>query len=161
VNRPIQDSRFKTQDSRFKIQNSRFKNLKPDTDTITKGAKMTYAHAQNVYTRTKVNTSATPLELVIMLYDGAIEYLQKAAYHINEGGISQKIDSLSRARAIIEELLASLNKEIGGEVAENLESLYLFMLMELTKANATNDIKKIHEVKFILSELRDAWRSIR
>ena len=122
---------------------------------------MTLAYARNAYTRTRVNTSATPLDLVIMLYDGAIEYLQKAAYHISEGETAKKIDCLSRSRAIIEELIASLDMERGGEVAENLESLYLYMLLELTKANAANDIKKIEHIKFILSELRDAWRSIR
>lgn len=122
---------------------------------------MTLAHAQNAYTRTKVNTSATPLELVIMLYDRAIEDLQRAVYYINEGRNPQKIEYLSRVRAIIEELLSSLDREIGGEVAENLESLYLYILIELTKANAYNDIGKIHNIKFILSELRDAWRSIR
>ncbi len=122
---------------------------------------MTLAYAQNAYTKTKVNTSAAPLDLVIMLYDGAIEYLQSAVYHINEGRNLQKIEYLSRTRAIIEELLASLDMETGGEVGENLESLYLYILMELTKANAANDIKKLGEIKFILSELRDAWRSIR
>ena len=122
---------------------------------------MTYAYAQNAYTKTKVNTSATPLELVIMLYDGAIEYLQRAVYHIEQGSIQGKIESLSRARAIIEELLASLNTDIGGEVADNLQSLYLFMLMELTKANAKNDAAKIEEVTSLLIELRSAWRSIR
>ncbi len=122
---------------------------------------MTYAYAQNAYTKTRVNTSATPLDLVIMLYDGAIEYLQKAAYNIEQGNIQGKIESLSRARAIIEELLSSLNADIGGEVANNLQSLYLYMLIELAKANATNDTTKIREIEHILNELRTAWRSIR
>lgn len=122
---------------------------------------MTLTYAQNAYTKTKVNTSAEPLDLVIMLYDGAIEYLQKAGYHINQGSIQGKIENLSRARAIIEELLSSLNTNIGGEVAENLESLYLYMLMELAKANARNDTAKIEEVENLLIELRSAWRSIR
>ncbi len=122
---------------------------------------MTYAYAQNAYTKTKVNTSATPLDLVIMLYDGAIEYLQKAVYYINDGNIQRKIEYLSRARAIIEELLSSLNTEIGGDVADNLQSLYLYMLIELTKANAENNIAKIEEVEKLLIELRSAWRAIR
>lgn len=122
---------------------------------------MTYAYAQNAYTKTRVNTSATPLDLVIMLYDGAIEYLQKSVYHINHGSIQGKIESLSRVRAIIEELLSSLNTDIGGEVANNLQSLYLYMLIELTKANAKNDIAKIEEVENLLVELRSAWRAIK
>lgn len=122
---------------------------------------MTFAYAQNAYTKTKVNTSTTPLDLVIMLYDGAIEYLQKSVYHIKQGSIQGKIENLSRARAIIEELLSSLNKEIGGEIAENLEALYLYMLMELTKANSNNDIAKIEMVEDLLIELRSAWRAIR
>jgi len=122
---------------------------------------MTLTYAQNAYTKTKVNTSATPLDLVIMLYDGVIEYLQKSVYHIKQGSIQGKIDNLSRARAIIEELLSSLNTDIGGEIAENLESLYLYMLMELAKANAGNDIAKIEEIENLLIELRSAWRTIR
>lgn len=122
---------------------------------------MTLTYAQNAYTKTKVNTSAAPLDLVIMLYDGAIEYLRKAAYHIDQGSIQGKIENLSRARAIIEELLSSLNADIGGEIAENLESLYLYMLMELAKANARNDTAKIEEVENLLIELRSAWRAIR
>lgn len=122
---------------------------------------MTLTYAQNAYTKTRVNTSAAPIDLVIMLYDGAIEYLQKSVYYIKEGDIQRKIEHLSRARAIIEELLSSLNKDIGGEVAENLESLYLYMLIELAKANARNDIAKIREVENLLIELRSAWRAIR
>lgn len=122
---------------------------------------MTYAYAQNAYTKTRVSTSATPLDLVIMLYDGAIEYLQKAIYYINIGNTQSKIEYLSRARAIIEELLSSLDIDIGGELGENLQSLYLYMLIELTKANAKNDITKIEEVEKILVELRTAWRAIR
>ncbi|MCX8030426.1 MAG: flagellar export chaperone FliS [Thermodesulfovibrionales bacterium] len=122
---------------------------------------MTFTYAQNVYTKTKVNTSTTPLDLVIMLYDGAIEYLQKAIYHIKEGDNLKKSENLSRARAIIEELLSSLNLDIGGEIAENLQSLYLYMLMELLKANLKNDIKKIEEVVKLLVELRSAWRAIK
>ncbi|MCX7913855.1 MAG: flagellar export chaperone FliS [Thermodesulfovibrionales bacterium] len=122
---------------------------------------MTFAYVQNVYTKTKVNASATPLDLVIMLYDGAIDNLQKSIHSIKGKDIGRKIDSLAKARAIIEELLSSLNKEIGGEIADNLEALYLFMLIELTKANANNDIKKIELVKDLLIELRSAWRALK
>ncbi len=122
---------------------------------------MTLTYAQNAYTKTKVNTSDTPLDLVIMLYDGAIEYLQKSIYHIKQGSVQGKVENLSRARAIIEELLSSLNKDVGGEIAENLEALYLYMLMELTKANANNDIAKVELVEQLLVELRSAWRAIK
>ena len=122
---------------------------------------MTLTYAQNAYTKTKVNTYLTPLDLVIMLYDGAIEYLQKSIYHIKGGSVQGKVENLSRARAIIEELLYSLNKDVGGEIAENLEALYLYMLMELTKANAKNDIAKVELVEQLLVELRSAWRAIK
>lgn len=122
---------------------------------------MTFAYAQRAYTKTMVSSSTSPLDLVIMLYDGAIESLQRSIVYIHNKDITGKVESLSKARAIIEELLSSLNKEVGGEIAENLESLYLFMLIELTKANANNDVKRIELVKELLIELRSAWRAIR
>ncbi|MHB8841655.1 MAG: flagellar export chaperone FliS [Candidatus Aquicultor sp.] len=122
---------------------------------------MNTAYAQNAYTDTMVATTANPLDLIIQLYDGAISRLNKAIFCINQGNITQKIQYITRTIAIIEELLASLDMKAGGEVAVNLQGLYVHMLQELTIANANNDVQKIKQVEELLKELRGAWKEIR
>jgi len=121
----------------------------------------TTAYAQNAYTTTKINTVSNPLDLVIMLYDGAIGHLNKAISCINQGDLPEKTRYITRTIAIIEELLVSLNMEEGGEIAENLKGLYVYMLKEITIANANNDVQKIKQVEALLKELRGAWKEIR
>lgn len=122
---------------------------------------MNLAYAQNVYTQVRVKTSTTPVDLVIMLYDGAIEYIQKAIFYVKAGNIERKIHYISKTIAIIEELLSSLNLEVGGEVAINLQNLYVYMLRELVVANARNDVEKMRHIESLLSEIRSAWKQIR
>ncbi|MBS3908383.1 MAG: flagellar export chaperone FliS [Actinobacteria bacterium] len=119
------------------------------------------AYAQNAYTHAMVNTSTTPLDLVILLYDGAIGFLNKASLSMKDNNVSQKTQYITRTMAIVEELLASLDHEAGGEIAESLQSLYLYMQKELTIANITNDAAKIRQIEALLKELRTAWREIR
>ncbi len=118
-------------------------------------------YAQNAYTTVKVNASATPLDLVIMLYDGAINFLNKASFYMNQREISRKIHYVSKVAAIIEELLASLNMEAGGEVAANLQDLYFYILKELTIANANNDVEKVKHISELLKVLREGWSEIK
>lgn len=119
------------------------------------------AYAQNAYTHAMVNTSTTPLDLIILLYDGAIGFLNKAQFYMNDNNVSQKTQYITRAMAIVEELLASLDHEVSGEIAANLQSLYLYMQKELAIANITNDAAKIQQIEVLLKELRTAWREIR
>jgi flagellar protein FliS len=122
---------------------------------------MNVAYAQNAYTNTKAITSTTPLDLVIMLYDGAIEYLHKTIFYINQGNTERKIYYITKTMAIVEELLSSLNMEEGREIAQGLRDLYIYMLRELTAANARNDIEKIRHLEGLLKELLSAWKQIR
>lgn len=119
------------------------------------------AYARNIYTHVMVNTSTTPLDLIILLYDGAVENLHKAIFYMNQNDVSLKIHYISKAMAIIEELLESLELEAGGEIAMNLRNLYIFMLRELTLANARNDTARVEYIKRLLKDLRTAWREIR
>jgi flagellar protein FliS len=126
------------------------------------------AYARNAYTQTKVTTAYNPVDLVIMLYDGAIEFLDKAAAAINmkdpDRDVSLngvKIKYIDKSLAIIEELLNSINIEVGGEIALNLQNLYLHMMRELVLANAENDVDKIKHVIGLLRELREAWAQIK
>ena len=74
--------------------------------------------------------------------------------------IEKKIHYISKCIAIIEELLSSLNIELGGDIAKNLQSLYMYMLKELVIANVRNDKEKIRHIEYLLSELRSAWKQI-
>ena len=118
-------------------------------------------YAQNAYLDTMVTTSTTPLDLVILLYDGAIGRLNKAIFSLNEGKKGQKAQNIAKTTAIIEELLATLNLEAGGEIAANLQDIYLYMLKELTVANLKNDVEKMRHVEYLLRDLRDAWKQIK
>jgi flagellar protein FliS len=108
-----------------------------------------------------VNTSLSALELILHLYDGALEYLDKSMNAIKFNDQESKCENLSRAIAIIEELINSLNHDIGGEISRNLESLYLYMLQELTFANVSNNIMKIEHVIELLQILKSAWKEIK
>lgn len=118
-------------------------------------------YALNAYKHARVNTSRTPLDLIIMLYDGAIEYLGKAVLCIDEGNTARKAEFISKTIAIIEELLLSLDMEAGGEISANLQSIYLYMLKELIVANAKNDVQRLQRIVNILKDVRIAWREIR
>lgn len=119
------------------------------------------AYARNAYTQTKITTTYNPVELVVMLYDGAIDFLDKAATAINMKEVQIKIRYIDKSLAIIEELLSSLNFEVGGEIAITLSELYQYMMKELVLANARNDANKIKHVIGLLKELREAWAQIK
>jgi len=96
-----------------------------------------------------------------MLYDGAIESLEKAATAMTAQQRANKIRYIDKSLAIIDELLNALNPEVGGEVAENLMHLYLYMMQELTIANAQNNAHKLFEIIELLKQLKSGWTAIR
>jgi len=118
-------------------------------------------YAQNAYRNVSVSTSNTPLDLVIMLYDGALDNLKKALLYMNQRNVSQKVNHIAKVMAIIEELLKSLDMEVGGEISINLRDLYVYILKELTIANFKNDEKRVEHVQALLKELKFAWERIR
>jgi flagellar protein FliS len=118
-----------------------------------------YANAQNSYNSIEVSNSS-PIDLVIKLYDGAVNFLSKAVLEIQAGKRGQN-DYINKTVAIIEELLSALKVEVGGDVAVNLRELYVYMLMELTKANANNDTESILKVQRLLRTLMDGWKEVR
>ena len=112
-------------------------------------------------THAMVNTSTTPLDLILLLYDSAIYHIQKALFSIKARNDIQKSYHLSKTIAIIEELTASLNLKEGREVAIDLQNLYVRMLRELSIASVKNDMIRVSHVEMLLRELRYAWRQLR
>ena len=106
--------------------------------------------------------TANQIKLIVMLYDGAIRHLTQALDGFAEG--HRRYDLINThviaAQDIISELMASLDFDKGGQVAKNLFALYTYMNHQLLDANLKKDEKPVHEVKKMLSELREAWDEI-
>ncbi|CNK75862.1 flagellar export chaperone FliS [Yersinia mollaretii] len=105
--------------------------------------------------------SASPHQLIVMLFDGAQSALVRARILMSQGDIPGKGTALSKAIDIINNgLSAGLDVEKGGEMAENLSALYDYMSRRLLHANLHNDEQAINEVAALLENIADAWRQI-
>ncbi|MCF8025537.1 MAG: flagellar export chaperone FliS [Desulfobacteraceae bacterium] len=110
----------------------------------------------NHYQQNQVKT-ASPEQILILLYEGAIRFLKQAKMAMEEGDRVTRLEKISRALAIITELSNTLDFEKGGEVAENLDALYAFITRELTRSNMENDPAPVETAIGILTELHEAW----
>jgi len=110
------------------------------------------------YTRQAVLT-ATPAQLVLMLFDGAITAIGKARFAHAQGYESIEIVNreLQRVQAIVDELHLSLDQDNGQPIAGNLALLYAHCQGQLLQANVTKDLVYLDSVENTLSELREAW----
>jgi flagellar protein FliS len=115
--------------------------------------------AATQYLQTQVQ-SRTPLELVVMLYDGAIKHADLARDALVAGNIPVRRHALSKLLAIIGELQSTLDMDRGGEIAEQLDRLYSWAMARVMDAVVTRDVTPIDEVRGVLDTLRDAWRTI-
>jgi flagellar protein FliS len=105
---------------------------------------------------------ATPHQLVQMLFDGLIESLAQARGAIAGGDLAARGKALRRAIAIVEEGLAgALDVQRGGDLAGNLQSLYRYVAVRLTQANASGDAALVDECQRLIQPVRDAWSAIR
>ncbi len=99
-------------------------------------------------------------QLIVMLFDGALERISIAKGAVIRNDIEEKGHKISRVIAIVDGLRASLDKEQGGEIAENLDNLYDYMQRRLFEANLNNDLGILNEVADLLIEVRSAWMAI-
>lgn len=116
------------------------------------------------YERVSLDTSiesADPHRLILMLFDGAVAALNTAKFSMQDNNIPAKGVAISKAIDIITNgLLASLDIEAGGELAERLAALYEYMTERLLFANLKNSVAALNEVSELLAGLRDAWAQI-
>lgn len=121
--------------------------------------------AINTYTKIRVESgvaAADPHKLICMLYEGALLAIANAKNGMLRKDTPAKGAAISKALAIIDEgLNASLDKNVGGELAHNLSSLYEYMIMRLITSNLKNDTAILDEVAGLLTDLKEAWDSIR
>lgn len=113
----------------------------------------------NAYSQYQQNQvlSATPEQILLMLYDGAIRFTRQAMYGLEEENLTLFHHGIQKSLAIITEFSNSLDREIGGEIADNLDALYHFMIRELTLANLHKDMQKLEVVEKLLVDLRATW----
>ncbi len=118
----------------------------------------------NGYTKVGVETgvlAASPVKLIVMLYDGAISACHSAIACMQRRDIEQKSAMLSKAIMIIESgLRLSLDRKAGGEIAESLDALYAYMSSKLASANVRNEPAQVQEVIKLLLDLKGAWEAI-
>lgn len=118
-----------------------------------------HARGAQSYFHTHVQ-SRTPLEIVVMLYDGALRFLGQARTAMQENDLVTKRDALSRGLAIVTELQGMLNLTEGGEIAAQLDALYTYIHGCCLEANAQRDPARLDEALRLLTTLRSAWAEI-
>jgi flagellar protein FliS len=102
----------------------------------------------------------SPLELVVMLYDGALRYLGEAKTAVIRKDVATRAAAVSRALAILTELQGTLNVKEGGDIAERLDSLYAYAIGRLLDVTTKQDATAIDDVVKVLVPLRESWAQI-
>lgn len=124
---------------------------------------MAVAEPNAAYLRTQVET-ASPGQLIVLLYDGAIRFMHRAIEGFDIGNPSERIETINnnllRAQDIIAELTACLDMEAGGEIAANLFRLYEYMHHRLTHANVKKTAEPIREIVALMEDLKEAWTEV-
>ena len=121
-------------------------------------------YAKNGYSRSsfqryravKIQT-ASPAQVMLMLYDGAIRFAHIAQRKLEENDMPAKGTYLGKVQAIVSELMSSLDHTVAPELCERLQSLYIYMMERLSHANLKRDKAAIEEVIGLLTTLREGW----
>lgn len=108
------------------------------------------------YQRMQVET-ASPEKILIMLYNGAINFLKKAKVAFEENNKVEAHNNIIAAEKIILEFMTTLDMDLGGEMAKNLYALYDYLYNRLVESNMKNKPEIIDEVLEHLVKLRDTW----
>ncbi|MBN7795820.1 flagellar export chaperone FliS [Parahaliea mediterranea] len=105
--------------------------------------------------------SASPHQLIVMLFDGAQVAMRTARIHMQQGNAAAKGQALSKALDIVNNgLLAALDRDKGGELADHLASLYDYIARLLLAANLHNDEASLEEASRLLGDIGSAWQEI-
>ncbi len=118
-----------------------------------------HARGAEAYRRTET-LSRSPLELVVMLYDGALRFVSEGRAAMVRGDVRARTHAIGRAMAIVGELQNTLNLEEGGEMATELDRLYRFVTDRLVETTVTRDVAPLDQAQKVLMTLRDGWAMI-
>lgn len=109
------------------------------------------------YKQSSVMT-ASPGELILMLYDGAIKFIKQAKTYIDQNDLPKAHKSILRAENIIAELMADLDPDY--DISNNLYSLYEFINDTLVRANIKKDKELLDQSLALLNDMRDTWDEV-
>jgi flagellar protein FliS len=124
---------------------------------------MNAALALSKYGKIKDDTQtmfASPHQLILMLFDGAIEAMSMTIGAIQHNNLELRSKQNTRSITIINGMRECLDMESGSELADNLYSLYQYMAQELFRAGFKNDVDTIRNIQFMLKDIRDSWENI-
>jgi flagellar protein FliS len=110
----------------------------------------------DAYRRTEAH-SASPMQLIVMLYDGALRFLSEAKAAQAVGDMPRRAHALRRVAAILAECHSTLDLERGGAVAAELDRLYSYMSTRLIDITVKRDATAIDEIHTLMTPLRNAW----
>ncbi len=123
------------------------------------GARAALKQYQQADALSKID-GASPHRLIQMLMDGALEKIFIARSLMVEGRLGPKAEHITWSISIIDGLRLSLDKDLGGEIAQNLDDLYDYMVRRLVVANLENDVKILDEVSDLIKQIKEAWDAI-
>lgn len=115
--------------------------------------------SSNPYLRTKILT-ASPEELRLMLFDGAIKFSRLGKTALSNGDFESSYEALSRAKKIVMELSTSLNHEVDPEVCQQMAGVYTFIYKLLMNANMDRVVEPIDEALKLLEYERETWQLV-
>ena len=110
----------------------------------------------NEYLKTKVFT-ASPGELQLMLFDGAIRFCEQARPALQHKKIEDSYNALTRAQKIVMEMLNALRDDVAPDTCANMRSLYVFCYERLVTANVDKKIEPLDDAIQILHHMRETW----
>jgi flagellar protein FliS len=121
---------------------------------------MAQGRPYQAYQNTGVQTS-NQKQLIVMLFDGMNQFMDRAMIAINEGELETAHHNLTKTGKILLELLSTLREDQGGEIASNLKRLYIYSYEQITLANLKKDVALIRQVQILMNNLRSAWKAIK
>ena len=120
---------------------------------------MSSSRFHNEYRKNEISTSSQG-KLIIMMYEGAVKFVKMAMEGLDNNDLSKKGIYINKTHDIINELSFALDMKKGGDVAIRLETLYQFILHQLTLANIKSDRKALESIINVLVPLHEAWTEL-
>jgi flagellar protein FliS len=117
------------------------------------------SNAHNAYLESRI-LSAQPVELICLLYQGAISEVREARRHLQEKNIRARSKSITKVHDILSELTTVLDHNQGGQIAKNLAQLYDYMMRRITEANFKQIDEPLVETLALLTTLKEGWDGV-
>lgn len=116
----------------------------------------------NIAAYRKVDTMGkSQIDLILMVYDGALKSLRDAHRHYEKSEADQGRTEIGKTRKFVTHLYTTLDQKKGGEVADNLAKMYSWVLAQLYVVEATKDLKEVESIQTVLGNLRSGWADIK